>query len=389
MSIALGRYYVFGKPTGYGFLYRNGTLDLYWPHPYNYEHPPLAKILIGVSIFIFGDTLSGARLLGALMGVATVLLLFFIARRLLGCFYMGFLSAFLLAIETLHIGLSRVAMLDIYMLFFEMAGFASLLLLGDRFKISYPLSGLMFGAAIASKWLGAYGFLAAASYIFYDIMHSKRQSRRGRVFFASIGLLLAFSVYIASYIPYMIMDYSSNPSAGKLAEYPYLDLSKHDFRDFIDLQFWMLRFMWYWHQTGTQYGYLFMSPLSYVIPDNPGAPVLWMNAALFYSSVAIAVFSLLFNLRLRSNRREMIALAWYVPAVIPLIQKGFVWYLISGVPPMCLLATIAFQSLLNVRASNKSHRSGWERTCRILAFLLVTSIVAVSLYNLLSYGIIR
>jgi len=389
MSIALGRYYVFGKLTGYGFLYRNGTIDLYWPHPYNYEHPPLAKILIGVSIFLFGDTLSGARLLGALMGVTAVVLLFFIARRLFGCFYMGFLSASLLAVETLHIGMSRVAMLDIYMLFFEMTGFAGLLLFGDRFKVSYPLSGLMFGAAIASKWLGIYGFLAAAAYIVYDIMHSKRRSRRSRIFFAVIGLFLAFLVYIGSYIPYMTMDHSSDPFVGKLAGYPYLDLSRHSFGDFIDLQLWMLRFMLYWHQTGSQYGYLFMSPLSYLIPDNTGAPVLWMNAALFYSSLAIAVFLLIFNLRLRSNQREVVTLAWYVPAMLPLIQKGFVWYLIFAVPSMCLLAAMAFQSLLNVGSSNELRATVWKRAGKILAVLLVTSVVTVSIYNLLGYAIIK
>jgi len=247
----------------------------------------------------------------------------------------------------------------------------------------------MFGAAIASKWLGIYGFLAAAAYIVYDIMHSKRRSRRSRIFFAFIGLFLAFLVYIGSYIPYMTMDYSSDPFVGKLAGYPYLDLSRHSFRDFLDLQLWMLRFMLYWHQTGSQYGYLFISPLSYVIPDNAGAPVLWMNAALFYSSLAIAVFLLLFNLRLRHNRREMIALAWYVPAVIPLIQKGFVWYLIFAVPSMCLLTAIAFQSLLDIKSSNESRGSMWERAGKILAVLLVTSVIAVSIYSLLSYAVVR
>src|SRR5690606_28392093 len=146
-------------------------------------HPPLGKWIIGLGMVLLGPGSSaGWRLTTAVLGTATVLVVYLLARRLSGSIVVGSIAGLLLAIDGLSIVMSRIALLDGALTFFVLLG--ALLLVIDRQRTipflehkdpddANPLwgrlalrrpwlisAGVAFGAASAVKWSGLYALAA-------------------------------------------------------------------------------------------------------------------------------------------------------------------------------------------------------------------------------------
>jgi dolichyl-phosphate-mannose-protein mannosyltransferase len=91
-------------------------------------HPPLGKWIIAAGIRVFGDNSTGWRVPGAIVGTLTVLILIRTVRRMTRSTLLGCAAGLLLAVDGLSVVLSRFALLDIYVAFFVVAGFACLVL---------------------------------------------------------------------------------------------------------------------------------------------------------------------------------------------------------------------------------------------------------------------
>ncbi len=147
-------------------------------------HPPLGKWMIGLGEWIFGANPFGWRFAAAVVGTLGILILARTARRMTRSTLLGCLAGFLLAIEALHFVLSRFALLDGFLTFWVLAGFACLVVdrdktrerLADWYERS-PLNdvgpslglrpwrlaaGLCLGAACATKWSGIYFLIGFA-----------------------------------------------------------------------------------------------------------------------------------------------------------------------------------------------------------------------------------
>ena len=111
-------------------------------------HPPLGKWLIGIGIKIFGNNEFGWRIIPALVGTACVILIYLIAQRLFNSIFLSSTAALLMALDGLALVMSRVALLDIFLMFF--------ILLCCYFILTNNLwlSGVAVGLAGASKWSG-------------------------------------------------------------------------------------------------------------------------------------------------------------------------------------------------------------------------------------------
>ncbi len=109
-------------------------------------HPPLGKWLIGIGIKLFGNNEFGWRVIAAIVGSASVLLIYLIVQRLFNSLFLSNIAAALFALDGLHLVMSRVALLDIFLMFFIMLTFY--LILRDNLW----LSGVVIGFASATKW---------------------------------------------------------------------------------------------------------------------------------------------------------------------------------------------------------------------------------------------
>src|SRR3712207_1869639 len=96
-------------------------------------HPPLGKWLIGIGEQIFGYSPHGGataafgwRIAACVFGSLSILILCRMGRRLFRSTLLGCFAGLLLALDGLHFVQSRVAMLDIFLMFFVLAAAACL-----------------------------------------------------------------------------------------------------------------------------------------------------------------------------------------------------------------------------------------------------------------------
>jgi len=130
-------------------------------------HPPLGKWVIAAGEAIFGPNPFGWRIAVAIVGIISVLLIARIVRRLSGSTAIGTIAGFLLAIDGMHIVMSRTALLDLILGFWVLIAFGLLVIDRDQVRNrpftnpdvlgSRPfrwLAAVVLGLAIATKWSG-------------------------------------------------------------------------------------------------------------------------------------------------------------------------------------------------------------------------------------------
>jgi 4-amino-4-deoxy-L-arabinose transferase-like glycosyltransferase len=154
---------------------------------YEWTHPPLAKLGMVVGMLVFGENPFGWRIPGALLGVASVYLVYLIAKHLFKDELAGILSAAVFSLDGLALVMSRIGMNDSYLLFFVLLSIYFFL------KDKNFFSALAFGLAIAAKWSAAW----AVPVIVLTHFVLKRKIKLNYAFFFVLPPL----VYLASYIP--------------------------------------------------------------------------------------------------------------------------------------------------------------------------------------------
>lgn len=166
---------------------------------YEWTHPPLAKEVMTVSMFITHSTEAWAfRLPGALMGILSVYLIYLLGLRLLNSQTAALIAAFVFSIDGLNFVQSRTGMNDIYFFTFALASLLFFL------KRKYLFSFIFLGLSFASKWAAVYLLIV------YLILLIKDKKFIHIIYCISIVLIL----YLASYIPYFLLGYSPNQFIG-------------------------------------------------------------------------------------------------------------------------------------------------------------------------------
>ena len=145
-------------------------LNIFTTDPAFVVHPPVGKWLIALGENIFGMTPFGWRIMVTILAIFTVLITSRVARRLLNSNVGGTLAGLFLALDGLHIAMSRTALLDTILTFFVLSAFGFLIIDRDlrdseKFEPRKALGArigftLMLGLACATKWSGLY-FMAA------------------------------------------------------------------------------------------------------------------------------------------------------------------------------------------------------------------------------------
>ncbi|GAA1241069.1 phospholipid carrier-dependent glycosyltransferase [Kitasatospora nipponensis] len=146
------------------------------PAPAFVAHPPLGKWVIGLGEYVFGLHPFGWRVMVALLGTLSVLMLARIGRRLFGSTLIGCTAALLMSVDGLHFVMSRTGLLDGVLMFFVLGAFGCLLIDRDRSRAHLAAAvadgadadlvrlglrpwrlaaGLLLGAACSVKWNGA------------------------------------------------------------------------------------------------------------------------------------------------------------------------------------------------------------------------------------------
>lgn len=116
----------------------------------NGEHPQLGKIVIAAGIVVFGDNTSGWRITAVMFGAAAILLMYWLVRCAGGGQWLALGAASLASVDNLWLVHSRIAVLDMFVVPFMLAGAALYL----RRRPVY--AGLVIGIGCCVKEFGAY-----------------------------------------------------------------------------------------------------------------------------------------------------------------------------------------------------------------------------------------
>ncbi len=244
---ALTRFYHYGTPPGILFdeLYYATEGQELLDHGVEWEpngdygayvvHPPLGKWLIALGIKLLGNNSLGWRLASVVLGTLAVLIITRTGIRLFRSVVLGAAAGLLMAFDGFQLVLSRIALLDIFVLFFVLAAFSCLVVDRDRRRERWlaalengldvtaegragrPPGGwagipwwrlaaaVMLGCAAGVKWSGIFFLPMFLLLILLWEVSTRRQAGVRRpwkeAFLDEIGWLFAFcAVVVVSYL---------------------------------------------------------------------------------------------------------------------------------------------------------------------------------------------
>src|SRR5215469_3463040 len=192
-------------------------------------HPPFGKIQIALGEWLFGLNPFGWRAAVALAGSASILMLARITRRMTGSDLLGCVAGLLLALDGLEFVMSRTAMLDIFVMFWVLAGFGCLVIDRDQARArlnarSQELpeegagprlgtrwwriaAGCCLGLAVATKWNGLYFLVLFAPLCVIWDMSARREAgfrRYVRGALVTDGAVLLPSLWLTAAVTYLV-----------------------------------------------------------------------------------------------------------------------------------------------------------------------------------------
>jgi dolichyl-phosphate-mannose--protein O-mannosyl transferase len=311
-------------------------------------HPPLGKWLIGIGIKFFGNNEFGWRISAALAGSASILLIYLIVQRLLNSFFLSNLAAALFALDGLHLVMSRVALLDIFLMFFIL--FAFYLILTDNLW----LSGVVIGLAVATKW----------SAVFVIPLLILLTVNIGRAQFASWGkrfsqyVLTPIGIYLLSWSGWFInpkgwaRDSGSNPLSS-LWNYHVEILNFH--RGLTEQHAYAAN-PWSWLVLGRPTSFFYESPKNCGAQSCSqeilaiGTPILWWTGVF---AIAITV-GLFISKRDRVSAFILAGIAGtYLPWFFMQSRTTFYFYAIAIFPFIVLSLINVFSWMVNNQMNRK------------------------------------
>ena len=297
--------------------------------PTEWVHPPTAKLLIAVGVWLFGYVPWAWRLMPALAGVALAPVFYLFARRALVTERGAVLATVLLLCDGVYLVQSRIAMTNIFAVLFQVSAALFILRAAMRPRLSAPdmaAAGLFLGLALSTRWtsLWAAGFLGL---VLLAVRRLRIIKPRELTLTVLAFLVLPAGIYVLSYVPWMRQGH-------ELKE--LLPLQKAIWRYHADLRAthpyfsrwytWPLLYRptwYYFKQTG----------------DTIRGIVALGNPALWWASVPVTAWALVTGTKEKNPRRLFSGLgfcALYLPWGVAPRTLNYNHYLFEAIPYACL-----------------------------------------------------
>ena len=304
-------------------------------------HPPFGKWLIGIGIKLFGNNEFGWRSSSALFGSASVLLIYLIAKRLFKSEFLALSAALLMAVDGLSLVMSRVALLDIFLMFFILLTFYFLL------KENYWLSGMAIGLGVSTKWSAAFliPILLLLTIKLKEINLSQILKRVGQFVF------LPMAIYFTSWIGWFVSDkgWARNSGSNPISSLWNYHLEILNFHANLVEKHSYSANPWSWLVLGRPTSFYYESGNSCGAGECAqeilamGTPLLWWSAII---AVALTIGFYINT----SNRSAEIVLAGFAGTYLPWFiyqdRTMFYFYSITTLPFLILALIYCFDLLL-------------------------------------------
>lgn len=357
-------------------------------------HPPLGKWLIAGGMGLLGQSNPvGWRLASAVAGTVTVLLLCRLMRILFHSTLATLLAGMFLATDGMHVVMSRIAILDVFLGAFILAAFVAVAKdsgKGTRRPWLW-VAGVMLGCACAVKWSGIYAIAALGLFVVIREMVAKRRSGEPwfwKIIFpdgviAFVALVGAAAVtYLATWLPWFFHPNAwGNPNLVQyqrdiLSFHTELD-GDHPYRSHPWTWLFQLRPTAFWFEKGEE-TVEFITAL--------GNPLLW-----WFGFVALVLVVGAF-VRYRTWQSALLIVGYfatYVPWFLFPHRTMFTFYTVTIAPfvaavSACVIAWMAGALPLLAGSPLESMYKNASHSARLLltaiAIILTFTIVACAVY---------
>lgn len=302
----------------------------------NHEHPPLAKLLIALSMYLVGDNGFGWRIPSVIFGAVAILVFYLLMKRIAGYKMVPLVATFLFSFDNLVFIQSRIATLDIFALTFMLLG------LYWYFSGHSHLSAVGMALSALTKFTGLAGFLIIVLVHTIRFITAPSKARKWNELFSWFEKYLAvFSVVFLVLLT--IMDrlwvgYSNpfdhiqnilNYSAGLVSQCPNGIISCP----------------WQWLLNQIQIPYLVVNVqvTSGSVTSRYDSIAFFgaMNPAILYLTIPAMLYMGYAYLQKKSDL-TLLALIWfavtylpYYPAVIFGQRVTYLFYFLATVPAVC------------------------------------------------------
>jgi dolichyl-phosphate-mannose-protein mannosyltransferase len=276
----------------------NGQLGGLWEQgPSMVVHPEVGKWLIALGEKAFGMDPFGWRIAAAVVGALMVLVMCRFARRVTGSTALGLAGGLLLSLDGLHLVLSRLALLDIFLAFFILCGahcvvadrqwFRERLARGDTRRLFRPwllLGGVAFGLAVGTKWTALFPLAAFGLLAFAWSWGARRSFAQHRALLRAVLLdgvpafahlvLVALVVYVATWTGWLVhaAEYEEALSNTQYTTYDggtqWPTATERD-ADGLGEVVQSVRSLWYYHQDVYTFHAHFLNDSEHVYASKP------------------------------------------------------------------------------------------------------------------------
>ncbi len=399
-------------------------------------HPPLGKWIMSLGYDWLGITNPVSwRIMTAICGILAVVLVMMIAKYLFKSTLVATIAGFLMAIDGNAIVMSRVGLLDNFVMFFALLGFGAILLdrkwtstrlalwMATRGRDGKPtewgpalwwrpwliLAGLAFGLDAAVKWSGIYFLLLLAVYTVAVDVFARRDAgvthwitgtllRQGPTTFL-LTFPIAAAAYLTSWTGWFVTkggydrtyaDQPGNAWVGPIAWVPHALQS-----------WWQFEVQVYNYNVNEHSPHPYAAnPLTWLLMIRPtsmyfvsanlgqhgctvnfcGSSITGIaNPLIWYAGVAAAIYLIYRLIRFREWRVGIILAgvgAGYLPWLLYTNRTVFQFYTIDFEPYLILALAFVASQLIGVRGDPEYRRAIGMRW--IAVFLLAT--VAISIF---------
>jgi dolichyl-phosphate-mannose--protein O-mannosyl transferase len=299
-------------------------------NPVEWVHPPTAKLLIAIGVWLFGYVPWAWRLVPALAGIALAPVFYLFARRVLATERAAILATVLLLSDGVYLVQSRVAMTNIFAVLFQVTAAYYVLdsVLRDRLPVKgMLLGGLFLGLALSTRWtsLWAWGFVGLTLLA----VRRQRAFRPRELALVAVAFgVIPFVVYVLSYVPWMRQGHPLGdlwPHTRAIWRY-HADLrATHPYFSKWYTWPWLVRPTWYYF---TQEDDRIVRGIVAI-----GNPALW------WVSVPVTLWAIVTGARARDPRRLFSGLGFcflYLPWGISPRTLNYSHYLFEAIPYACL-----------------------------------------------------
>jgi len=310
----------------------------------NHEHPPLAKLIIALSMLILGDNAYGFRLPSVIAGTVSIFIFYLLMKKVSRSQTLALVSSFLFSFDNLIFVHSRIATLDIFMLAFMLIGFYF------YFAKRTFLSAAALSLSTLSKIGGAYGF---ATILVYHLLKKTGESeviREGSQWRVKLEWLEKFGIaYVACFMALlMILDRIwggyENPLEHLSFIYSYtLALSRPVL---IEIE----SYPWQWLINEVKIPYLTVAESVYADHTlvSTYVSVAFVGAMnpfiLFFTIPSIAYMAYLYGWK--KDNSSLFILAWFSCTYLPFYPMSiighrisYIFYFLNTIPSVCAAVT--------------------------------------------------